>query len=178
MLVVACGVGLDLWRTGLPLSWTADDDRGRYAEIRSAIDADPRQLVNRRFDEVVRTLRLEDVPWDDVALQQLPGTVRLYHSRSFSLEISLGSRPPGITPECQGRWAASPEELNRHGVLWTTSQAPRLRIDGVGDRKERMRRFWRDVEESCKRINAEMERKRGNCDQGAADQADPGSPDR
>jgi hypothetical protein len=173
-LFVACGFWLAVRTLGSLPYWTTDYDRGRYIEISRAIDADPRQLVDRRFDEVSRTLRLEDVPWDDVALQSEPGSVRLYHFRGFSLEIMLGRYPPEITPDDKAPWSISVEELNRRGVLWTAHQPPWLQIDGIADRKERMRRFWRDVEESCKRINAEMERKRRGVDQGADD---PG-PDR
>jgi hypothetical protein len=180
LVFVECGIGLALLNPRLPLSWTADYDRGRYAEIRRAIDSDPRQLGSRPFDEVSRKLRLEEVPWDDVSLQELPGTVRLYHFRGFSLQINVGRLPPGITPDDIGkvRWTDSIEELNRHGVLWTGQQAPWLRIDSVGDRKERMRRFWRDAEEGCKRINAEMERKRRGDAGGTDGRADPQSLDR
>jgi hypothetical protein len=45
LLFVACGIGLALWTLGLPLSWTADYDRGRYREIRRMIDADPQHLL-------------------------------------------------------------------------------------------------------------------------------------
>jgi hypothetical protein len=46
-------------------------------------------------------------------------------------------------------------------VLWIASQLPFPSFDGIGDRKERMRRLWKDVEEQCERINAEMRRRRG-----------------
>ena len=49
-----------------------------------------------------------------------------------------------------------------HGVLWLAYQYPFVRIDGIRDGKERMRRYWKIVEEECERINAEMERKRKN----------------
>ncbi len=160
LLVIACGIGLALWSLGLPLSWTADYDRGRYAEIRWTINTDPQHLLAKPFEEVSRRLRLEDVPWDDISLQELPGTVRLYHFRGFALEVTLRRLPAGITPDSTARWTASVEELDRHGVLWLAHQYPVVRIDGVGDRNERMRRFWKEVEEQCERINAEMQRRR------------------
>jgi hypothetical protein len=158
-LFVACGIGLAVWIVGLPLSWTADYDRVRYAEIRRAIDADPQHLLGQPFDEVSRRLRLEDVPWADIAIQQASDMVRLYHFRCFSLEVTLECLPAGIPPGRRGPWAPTDEELRRPGVLWLAHQYPSLRIDGVGDRKERMRRFWKHVEEECERINAEMQRK-------------------
>src|SRR5262249_52428842 len=140
-LFIACVVGLALMTLGLPLSRTADYDRGRYREIRRAIDADPQQLLGKPFDEISRKLRLEDVPWDDIAVQQEPGMVRRYHFRGFALDVTLQRLPPGITPESKTPWTASGEELDRHGVLWLAHQYPVVRIDGVSDREERMRRF-------------------------------------
>lgn len=160
-LVLACGVGFALWIVGLPLSWTADYDRARYAEIRRAIDADSQHLLGQPFDEVSRRLRLEDVPWDDVTFQE-PCTVRLYHFRGFSLVVTVTSLPAGIPPARKGPWAPTDEELSRPSVLWLAYQYPALQIDGIGDRKERMRRIWKRVEEECARINAEMQRKRGD----------------
>ena len=175
VLFVACGIGLALWSLGLPLSWTADYDRERHAEIRGAIDADPQHLLGKPFDEVSRKLRLEDVPWDDIALQREPGMVRLYHFRGFSLDVTLERLPAGITPDRKTPWTATGEDLDRHGVLWLAHQYPSVRVDGVGDRKERMRRFWKVVEEECERINAEMERERqgnGRAADGKADSQD------
>jgi hypothetical protein len=57
--------------------------------------------------------------------------------------------PPGITPDSQTPWTVSGEELNRHGVLWIANQYPCVKIDGIIDRKERMKRFWKTVEEEC-----------------------------
>jgi hypothetical protein len=62
-------------------------------------------------------------------------------------------------------------------VLWLAHQYPFVRIDGVSDRKERMRRFWKVVEEECERINAEMERERQRNGRGADGKADSQSPD-
>jgi hypothetical protein len=171
-LVLACGVGLAVWIVGMPRSWTVDYDRARYYEIRRAIDADPRHLLGRPFDEASRRLRLEDVPWDDIAFQSEPGSVRLYHFRGFSLVVTLRSLPAGIPPDRQGPWAPTDEELSRPRVLWLAHQYPVLQIDGVGDRKERMRRLWKLVEEECERINAEMQRKRRTNDRGAEIGAD------
>ena len=160
VLSVACGIGLALWSPGLPLSWTADYDRERYTEIRRAIDADPQHLLGKPFDEISRKLRLEDIPWDDIAIQQEPGMVRRYHFRGFALDVTLERLPAGITPDRKMSWTATGEELDRHGMLWLAHQYPCVRIDGVSDRKERMRRFWKEVEEACEDINAEMERER------------------
>jgi hypothetical protein len=103
--------------------------------------------------------------------------VRRYHFRGFALDVTLQRLPPGITPDNKTPWTASGEELDRHGVLWLAHQYPVVRIDGVSDREERMRRFWKEVEEECERINAEMERQRQWNGRGADGGTDPQSPD-
>ena len=105
MLFAVTAFGLTLWRSGLPLSWTADYDRVRYARIRRAIDADPRHLVGKRFDEVAAAFGLEGVPWDDAATQQPAGMLRMYHFQGFVLYVSLTLLPAGVTPG--ERWNAT-----------------------------------------------------------------------
>jgi hypothetical protein len=177
LLLAACGISLTFWSQGLPLSWTADYDRARYVGIRRAIDADPHHLLGRRFDEVSRNLRLEEVPWDDVAIQQASGMVRLYHFRGFSLMVTLDSLPAGITPGGQTPWTGFGEESDRRVVLWLAHQEPALWIDGISTREERMRQYQKHLEEVCARINAEMERQR-KIGRGADGEADPSGPDR
>jgi hypothetical protein len=160
VLFVACGFGLALWSLGFPVSWTADYDGKRYTQIRRAIDADPQHLLGKSFDEISRKLRLEDVPWDDAAVQQEPGMYRIYHFRGFALHVTLECLPAGITPNSRAPWTSTGEELERHGVLWLAHQYPCITIDGISDGKERMKRYWKAIDEACERINAEM-RKRG-----------------
>jgi hypothetical protein len=170
LLFVACGIGLALWSLGLlglPAEWTADYDGERYTEIRRAIDADPQHLLGKPFDEISRKLRLEDVPRDDAAVQQEPGMFRIYHFRGFALYVTLERLPAGITPGRRTPWTSTGEELERHGVLWLAHQYPFVRVDGISDGKERMRRFWKAVEEECARINADMERQRQGNSRGA-----------
>jgi hypothetical protein len=160
LLFVACGIGLALWSLGLPVSWTADYDGKRYTQICSAIDADPKHLLGKSFDEISRKLGLEDVPWDDAAVQQEPGMFRIYHFRGFALYVTLERLPAGITPDSRTPWTSTGKELERHGVLWLAHQYPCVKIDGISDGKERMKRYWKAIDEVCERINAEM-RKRG-----------------
>jgi hypothetical protein len=160
VLFVACVFGLAFWSLGLPVSWTADYDGKRYTQIRRAIDADPQHLLAKSFDEISRKLRLEDVPWDDAAVQQEPGMFRIYHFRGFALHVTLERLPPGMTPDSRTPWTSTGKELERHGVLWLAHQYPCITIDGISDGKERMKRYWKAIDEECERINAEM-RKRG-----------------
>ena len=44
-------------------------------------------------------------------------------------------------------------ELNRDGVLWIAHQATVVRVDGIRDRKERIDRYWKEIDEMCKVIN-------------------------
>ena len=158
LLFVVSGIGLALWSLGLPLSWTAGYDRERYAQIRRAIEADPKHLLGKSFDEVTKELRLEDVPWDDAAFQQPPGMFRIYHFRGFALYVTLELLPPGIMPNSNTSWTGTGDELDRRGVLWLAHQDPSVQVDGIPDRKGRMERYWKAVDDACKRINAEMDR--------------------
>ena len=65
LLLAASGIGLAVWSVGLPLSWTADYDKERYRQIRDAIAADPKHFRGKYFDDVIKALGLDDVPWDD-----------------------------------------------------------------------------------------------------------------
>jgi hypothetical protein len=95
-LSVVSGVALCVRLMGLPLSWTADYDRARYARIIKAIAADPKHLCGRRLCDVSRELGLEEVPWDDGNVQNLPGSYRIYHFRGFALYVSLDYMREGI----------------------------------------------------------------------------------
>jgi hypothetical protein len=86
--------------------------------------------------------------------------VRAYHFRGFALYVTLRRLPPGIAPDDKTPWTSSGEELERHGVLWLAHQYPCVKIDGISDGKGRMKQFWKQVEEDCQRINAEMQQKR------------------
>ena len=160
LLFVACGIGLAVWSLGLPVSWTADYDRERYHQIRRAIGADPEHLLRTPFDDFSRKLRLEDVPWDDAAWKHEPGMFRIYHFRGFALYVTLHRLPAGITPVGPTPWTLWSDELEGHGVLWLAHQIPVVRIDGVSDAKERMERYWKDVDEEFKRVNVEMRKSR------------------
>lgn len=159
-LFVVCGIGLAILCVGLPLSWTANYDRERYYQIRRVIAADPECFLDRPFAEMTRECRLEDVPWDDAAIQQPSGMYRIYHFRGFALHVTLRLLPPGIRPRSTGPWTSSEEQLQRHGVLWIAFEKPVVEIDGIPDRKERMRRYWKAIDEMCQEVNARMERSR------------------
>jgi hypothetical protein len=45
-------------------------------------------------------------------------------------------------------------------VLWLASAYPFVRVDGFGDRKERMKWYWKAVDEAFARLNAENATKR------------------
>jgi hypothetical protein len=141
------------------VSWTADYDGKRYTQIRRAIDADPKHLLGKSLDEISRKLRLEDVPWDDAACQQEPGMYRIYHFRGFALHVTLERLPAGMTPDSRTPWTSTGNELERHGVFWLAHQYPCLKIDGISDGKERMKRYWKAIAEECERINAEMQKR-------------------
>ena len=159
LLLTGCAIGFTAWTVGLPPSWTADYDRTRYRQIQSAIEADPQHLLNRRYDEVSRELRLEDVPWDDVAMQRPAGMCRMYHFRGFRMHMTLELLPPGITPSSHEQWNATTEELERHGTLWLAHNAPFVLPDGIQTQKERMERYEKEMDEMCRRMNAEMARR-------------------
>jgi hypothetical protein len=160
ILLVACAAGYVLRHEALPLSWTADYDRARYNEIRRAIDADPNHLAGKPFDEISRRFGLEDVPWDDGAVQQESGMFRIYHFRGFSLHLTLRRLPPGSTPDRVEPWTGDYKDLLERGLLWVGPSYPALWVDGISDPKARMDRYWKEVQEMCDRMNAEMDQER------------------
>jgi hypothetical protein len=143
------------WKHGGFLTWTAEYDRASYSRIRRAIEADPRQEGGRPFDEVSRELSLDDVPWDDASIQSEPGMYRMYHFPGFALYIMLRRLPAEITLATSMPWRASPDTPTR---LWLLHDYSFVRVDGL-NQQERMRRYWKEVEDECERINAEMEQK-------------------
>jgi len=159
LLVAASGIGLFVRSVGLPLYSTADYDKQRYRQIYFSIAADPKHFRGKYFDEVTKALGLEDVPWDDTALQRPPGMQRIYHFRGFALHISLEDLPPGITPAKNYRTVTPNGEYPPIiGVLRLRHQ-PGVEIDGL-DRQERMKRFWDKIREESDRINEELKRGR------------------
>jgi hypothetical protein len=144
---------------GDPLFWTtADYDKARYWQIRYAIAADPEHLLGKYLDEATKALNLEDVPWDDATDgTNYPGQFRIYHFRGFALYVRLDVPPPRDLPVSKRRWYAEDYPLPRPRL---TYPPPRVQIDGISDGKERMKVFWKAVEESCERTNAEMNRGR------------------
>jgi hypothetical protein len=163
LVVVVCGIGIriKLRLLGLPLSWTADYDRRSYARVHGTIAADPQHLVDRPFAEVSRELGLENVPWDDIAMQRPTGMSRMYHFRGFRLYVTLELLPPGITPESRQQWNTAQEELDRHGVLWLAHDAPPfVLIDGIQTQKERIEKYRKAEDEICRQMNAAVDRRR------------------
>ena len=160
LLLAGSGFGLAVWPVGDPLFWTADYDIVRYTQIRAAIAADPKHFRGKYFDDAIKALRLDDVPWDDIALQRSEGMDRIYHFRGFALHISLETLPPGIIPANNYR-AVTPngDYPPIIGVLRLRNQ-PRVEIDGLNDRQERMKRFWDKIREESDRVNEELERER------------------
>jgi len=157
LLLAASGMGLAVWDRGLPTSWTADYDREGYTQVRGAIAADLKHLLGKSFDEVTKALNLKDVPWDDGSVQQA-GQYRIYHFRGFAFYVNIDRELPEDSP--LRKVLHTGEELQRYGVVRLAHQNPYVRIDGLNDRQERMKRYWKAVDESCERINAEMERQR------------------
>ena len=159
LLLAASGIGLAVWNRGLPPSWTADFDTERYRQIRAAIAADPKHLLGKSLDEVTKALSLEDVPWDDTSVQQMPPCqFRIYHFRGFAFYVTINRELPEDSPLRTRSYTG--EEIQRYGVVRLSYPPPFIRIDGLNDRQERMKRYWEAVDESCERINAEMERQR------------------
>jgi hypothetical protein len=162
-LVVAAGIGVTVFVSRPPRAWSVDYDWETHSRIEAAIQADPQHLLGRSLDDVSRQLGLDRVPWDEEPSQlPPPGECRLYHFRGFALSIALESLPAGITPEHPRPWNFTDEERARPGVLWLAHWAPSLRIDGVADRAERMRRYWKQLEEMTAHINAMMKENQRN----------------
>lgn len=144
----------DLSEHGFFLPWTADYDRAVYARVRQAVEADPHGEHGRPFDEVSRELGLDDVPWDDAAFQSEPGMYRIYHYHGFALHVWLRRFRAGITPATPVGSSAPPDAPER---IWLLHGYSFVHVDGL-DRQERMRRYWKAIQDECDRINAEMDR--------------------
>ena len=146
LLLAASGIGLVVRSVGLPLFSTADYDKEKYRQIYFSIAADPKHFRGKYFDDAIEALGLDDVPWDDIALQRSQGMERIYHFRGFAFHISLETLPPGIIPANNYR-AVTPngEYPPIIGVLRLRDQ-PRVEIDGL-DRQERMKRFWKRIDD-------------------------------
>jgi hypothetical protein len=159
-LSALAGTSLALSTRYLPLSWTADYDRVSYYRIGRAIAADPTHLRGKPFDRVRRELGLDEVPWDDGgALQLLDGVYRIYHFRGFALHVTMQLLPAGATPDRIERPSGTGEDLRGPSVLWL-HDSPLLRIDGISDRGERMKRHFKELDEMCASMNAEADRRR------------------
>ncbi len=160
-LAVVSGVALYVWATGLPLSWTADCDRARYARIVKAIAADPQHLCSRRLYDVGRELSLEDAPWDDGNVQNLPGSYRIYHFRGFALYVSLDYMRQGLTQNMLLERGSAEEKLQARDLLRIDPHNPPwVLIDGLKSREARMRIYWARENEAIREINEQMELKR------------------
>ncbi len=160
LLAGSGSIGLAVWSRlfGFPPTWTtAEYDKQRYQQIRAAIASDPKHLLGKPFDEIAKALSLEDTPWDDATFQE-GWEHRIYHFRGFSLCIDIDRVLPAVSPLRSGSYTES--DLQKYGVVQLAHQYPALRIDGLNDRQERMRRFWKAIDEECDRINAEMDRTR------------------
>jgi len=158
VLFLVSGIWIAVWKLEFPLSWTADYDKERYTQIRRVISDDQTHLLGKSLDEVSKAISLENVSWDDAAFQQPSGMYRIYHFRGFAFHVTLEILPVGITPDSNTRWSSTEQELQRHGKLWLAHQYPFVRIDGISDGKERMKRYWKAIDEECERINARMKR--------------------
>jgi hypothetical protein len=155
------GIALYIWAIGLPLSWAFDYDSVRYTRITNAIARDPQHLGGRRLYDVSRELGLEDVSWDDGNVQNLAGSLRIYHFRGFALYVTLDYMGEGVTEDMLLERGSAEEKLRgRDLVRINRSSAPFILIDGISSREERMRRYWAREEEAMKDINEQMRLKR------------------
>lgn len=162
-LTVVSGVVFYLWAVGLPLSWTADYDRTRYTRIIEAIAADPQHLCGRRLDNAGQELGLEDVPWDDGNVQNLPGSYRIYHFQGFALYVHLDYMREGLTQDMLLGRGSTEERLQARNLLWIHPLIPPfVLIDGLNSREERMKRYWTRVDEEIEEINKKMREEMGH----------------
>lgn len=155
-LGLASFIARELWWRGYFLALTTDFDRASYARVRGAIEADPHDEGGRPFEEVARELHLADVAWDDASFQQEPGLYRIYHYPGFALHATLRRLPIEVTPATPFPWDATRTGDER---TWLVRASSFVRVDGL-DRAERMRRYWRAIQDECDRINDEMRRAR------------------
>jgi len=160
IVILAAAAALELWASGLPLSWTAEYDRAKYRQITRAIAADTGRLRHQPFDKVRTAFGLDEAPWDDGIAFQLPeGMYRIYHFPGFAVHITLQRLPIGSSPDHFIRTNWTHDQLEAYGVLWLFD-SPQIRIDGLNSREERMKRHYEELDQECARINAEMERRR------------------
>lgn len=159
-LAVVSGVALAIWAVGLPPSWTMDYDRTRYARIIKAIAADPQHLCGRRLDDASEELGVEDVPWDDGNVQNVPGSVRIYHFRGFRVYVTLDYTREGVTQDMLLERGSPEEQLRARDLLRIhPHHPPFVLIDGLRGREERMQQYWAQVDEEIEEINREIESK-------------------
>jgi hypothetical protein len=141
-----------------PLTWVYDYDRAAYDRIVEAIAADPQHLCGQRLYDVSRELGLKDVPWDDGNVQNLSGSLRIYHFRGFSLNLPLDYTSQGVTEEMLLARGESTEQPPARDLLRINRfQYPSVWVDGIGNREERMRQFRKRVEDNIREINEKME---------------------
>jgi hypothetical protein len=134
---------------------------GPQGRITNAIAADPQHHCGRRLYDVSRELGLEDAPWDDGNVQNLPGSYRVYHFRGFALYVTLDYMREGVTEKMLLE-RGSPEEKRKGRDLLriNLNVPPFAMIDSISSREERMRQFWAREQEAIDQINKEMESKR------------------
>ncbi len=163
-LAVVSGISLSVWIIGLPPSWTMDYDRALYARITKAIAADPQHFCGRRLHDVNRELGLEDLPWDDGNLQNLPGSLRIYHFRGFALYLTLDYMRQGVTQSMLLGTGPTSEQLQARDLLRIDSyNRPSVMIDGINDREERMRQYWARAYESVRKHNEHADGRGQHC---------------
>lgn len=122
---------------------TTEYDKDRYDQIREAIHqapgarrGDPQHLRGKLLDELTKELSLDGIPWDDISFQEpVGGSTRLYHFRGFALCVCL---------------------TRDDGVLRLDDRSTFVKIDGVADGKERMRRIREGRAEECEHFNARI----------------------
>ena len=159
VLLVAKGLYDSFWFQEYLRSRTMDYDREHYTQIRRGITSDPEHLLGKPFEEVSRELSLDNVPWDDVALQERGAAeVRMYHFRGFYLHVYLDILPVEIMPNSDETWTST--ELKSHKALRLDGRRTFVRIDGIGDPKEQMEQWKKAVEESERRDEEERTREK------------------
>jgi hypothetical protein len=155
-LSVVFAAALHTWIRTHPPFWWLPHDKAMYARISKAIE-DPRHLSGTRLYDLIRKLDLEDIPWDDVNLQDHAGSVRMYHFRGFRLTVNLYA-PSEHWQDRGPEWIlleqGSPEEKRQARDWVLIDSGPYALIDGINSREERMRKFFADAYEGLRRFNA------------------------
>jgi hypothetical protein len=150
---------------GLGLSLVAnvvcgvDYDQKRHDEIKTYIEADKDQRLGKALDDVLKDLKLDNVPWNKGYTNYPRGELRIYHFRGFYLVVHLELLPKGIKPGSNEPYSYTTAELEDSGVRWLAAFYPFVRVDGIGDSTERMKQYWEGVgkgfEEKKRRAEAE-----------------------